>query len=275
MHSDYNQLYIKIDAVIASTSKNENTMITNAWRTFLTTVGTKQFVTVYSKWVPWLSMLACVLLLIGTVWGLAFAPMDHVQGNSFRIIFIHVPSASFAMSIYLMMAILSVIYLVWNIKTSAMVAEAIAPIGFVLCVLTLITGSIWGKPTWGTYWAWDARLTSVLILAFMYIGIIGLYRGFAHQPQAGKPAAILSIAGVVMLPIIKYSVSIWNTLHQPNTFSLTSAPKMPASMYTPLLIMMLGMLLLVMALAIYGSCTLMMKREQHKPWVYQHLFKDS
>ena len=130
------------------------------WQGFLKTVGTKEFYLIFAPWVKYLSAIAALLLGIGAVWGLAFAPPDYLQGNSYRIIFIHVPTASLAMSIYLAMAVLGVIFLVWKIKTANLVAQAIAPIGFLLCVLSLMTGSIWAKPTWGTYWVWDARLTS-------------------------------------------------------------------------------------------------------------------
>lgn len=246
-------------------------IFTRLWRAFLKTVGTQQFFHRFQPWVKWLAVLAGVLLAIGSVWGLAFAPADYLQGNSYRIIFIHVPAASLALSIYFALAVLGVIFLVWKIKTASMVAQSLAPIGLVMCVLSLLTGSIWGKPTWGTYWVWDARLTSMLILAFLYVGVVAMFMAYEHSPHQGKAAAVLSIVGVVMLPIIKYSVDIWNTLHQGSTFSLTSAPKMPAGMYLPLLCMLLGFYFLVAALAIYRTCTLILQREQHKAWVIQHV----
>ncbi len=176
------------------------------WQGFLTTVGTKQFFRIFAPWVKWLAILAGVCLLLGSVWGLAFAPPDYLQGNSYRIIFIHVPAASLAISIYFALAVLGVIYLVWKIKTASLVAQALAPMGFLLCVISLLTGSIWAKPTWGTYWVWDARLTSMLILAFLYAGVMALFAAFEHTANRGKAAAILSIVGAVNLPIIKYSV---------------------------------------------------------------------
>lgn len=237
------------------------------WQGFLTTVGTERFFKIFSSWVKWLLGIAFVLLTTGTVWGLGFAPPDYLQGNSYRIIFIHVPTASLAMGIYFAMSVLGVIFLVWKVKTANIVAEAIAPMGFVACVLSLLTGSIWAKPTWGTYWVWDARLTSMLILAFLYAGVMALFSAFAHSASRGKAAAILSIVGAVNLPIIKYSVEWWNTLHQGATFTVTNAPKMPASMWVPLLIMMLGSYFLVAALAIYRTNSLLLKREQGKAWV--------
>lgn len=243
------------------------------WQGFLTTVGTERFFHIFSPWVKWLAMIAGVLLTIGTIWGLGFAPPDYLQGNSYRIIFIHVPTASLAMSIYLAMAVLGVIFLVWKIKTANLVAQAIAPIGFVMCVLSLLTGSIWAKPTWGTYWVWDARLTSMLILAFLYAGVMALFTAFEHSTNKGKAAAILSIVGAVNLPIIKYSVEWWNTLHQGATFTVTNAPKMSASMWLPLLVMLLGMYFLVAALAIYRTNSLILSREYNKAWVLRKFAK--
>lgn len=246
--------------------KNQN-FFARLWQAFLTTVGTKQFFHIFSPWVKWLSILSGVFLSIGSIWGLAFAPPDYLQGNSYRIIFIHVPAASLALSIYMAMAVLAVIFLVWKIKTANLVAQAIAPIGFLLCLLSLMTGSIWAKPTWGTYWVWDARLTSMLILAFLYAGVMALFVAFEHTANRGKAAAILSLVGVVNLPIIKYSVDWWNTLHQGATFTLNEAPKMPADMWMPLLLMIIGSYLLVGALAIYRTNTLILKRDQAKVWV--------
>lgn len=242
-------------------------LFTRLWQAFLMTVGSEPFFRIFSPWVKWLSLVASLLLGIGLIWGLVFAPPDYLQGNSYRIIFIHVPTASLAMSIYLAMSVLGVIFLVWKIKTASVVAQAIAPIGFVACVLSLLTGSIWAKPTWGTYWVWDARLTSMLILAFLYAGVMALFGAFAHSPSRGRAAAILSIVGAVNLPIIKYSVQWWNTLHQGATFTVTQAPKMPASMWMPLLMMIVGAYCLVAALAIYRTNTLLLLRDADKAWV--------
>jgi heme exporter protein C len=212
---------------------------------FLKTVGMKQFYQIFNPWVKWLSVVATILFLVGSIWGLAIAPPDYLQGNSYRIIFIHVPSASLAMLIYLSLAVMGIISLVWKIKVASIVAQAAAPVGLVLCIIALVTGAIWGKPTWGTYWVWDGRLTSMLILAFLYVGIVALFHAFDNTANQGKAAAILSIVGVVNLPIIKYSVVWWSTLHQGSTFSLTSAPKMPPSMYMPLLVMFFAFFFLV------------------------------
>lgn len=265
----------------ANDPRNKNSLLfrlqrlkNTLWQGFLSTVGTKQFFTLFSPWVKWLAGLSAVFLAIGSVWGLAFAPADYLQGNSYRIIFIHVPIASLALSIYFFMAVLGVIFVVWKIKTANLLAQAITPIGFICCVLAIITGSIWAKPTWGTYWVWDARLTSMLILAFLYAGVMALFTVFEHSNNRGKAAAILSIIGAVNLPIIKYSVYWWNTLHQGATFSLSSAPKMPANMWMPLLLMLLGSYCLVAALSIYRTNTLILQREQTKAWVQAYLQYD-
>ena len=237
------------------------------WQIFLLTVGAEQFVRIFAPWVRWLAFIAAVLMTIGTVWGLAFAPPDYFQGNSYRIIFVHVPSASLAMSIYLAMAVLGVIFLVWKIKVANVIAQALAPMGLVACVLALLTGSIWAKPTWGKYWVWDARLTSMLILAFLYVGVIALFKAFEHTSNRGKPAAVLSVVGAINLPIIKYSVEWWNTLHQGATFTVTRAPKMPVEMWMPLLLMLIAGYCLVAAITIYRTNTLLMTKEQGKAWV--------
>jgi len=248
-------------------SVSHQNVLLRLWNGFLRTVGMQPFYETFNPWVKWLAIVAAILLMIGSVWGLAFAPPDYLQGNSYRIIFVHVPSASLAMSIYLTLAVLGVINLVWKIKTASIVAQAAAPVGLVLCIVALVTGAIWGKPTWGAYWVWDGRLTSMLVLAFLYVGVIALFHAYENTANQGKAAAILSIIGAVNLPIIKYSVVWWNTLHQGSTFSLTSAPKMPPSMYMPLVVMFFAFCFFVAALIIYRSCTLILIRERHKSWV--------
>ncbi len=248
-------------------SHKDQSIFSRLWNGFLQTVGKQHFYRIFNPWVKWLTMIALALLSVGSVWGLAIAPPDYLQGDSYRIIFIHVPAASLALSIYLGLAVLGVISLVWKVKTAAVVAQAAAPVGLVLCVLSLVTGAIWGKPTWGAYWVWDGRLTSMLVLAFLYVGVIALFHAFETTAQQGKAAAILSIVGAVNLPIIKYSVVWWNTLHQGSTFTLTAAPQMPPSMYLPLVVMIFGFYFWVAALVIYRSCTLILVRERQKNWV--------
>src|SRR5690554_844356 len=197
------------------------------WQFFHKLGSPKWFYGIAGRFMPWLLGLGLVLLLAGLVWGLAFAPKDYLQGNSYRIIFIHVPTALLAQSVYIMMATAGVITLVWKMKLADVFVRSAAPIGAVLTLLALFTGAVWGKPTWGTWWEWDARLTSMLILLLLYLGIIILGLAHSDEKAGAKAVALLAIVGVVNIPIIKYSVNWWNTLHQPATFKLTEKPTMP------------------------------------------------
>ena len=171
---------------------------------------------------PWLAIFSLLLLVGGAVWGLAFVPADYKQGNSFRIMYIHVPAAAVAMGAYMTMATAGAIHLIWRMKLAAMVMKAIAPIGASLTFLSLLTGAVWGKPTWGTWWVWDARITSVLILFFLYLGVIALHQAFENRDAAAKACAVLAIVGAVNIPIIYWSVEWWYSLHQPASISFTS-----------------------------------------------------
>ena len=163
------------------------------------------------KLIPFFAVLTVLLLGTGIVWGLAFAPADYQQGNSFRIIYIHVPASIWAMGLYGSMAVAAIIGLVWQIKQAHLSVMAMAPIGMVFTFLSLSTGAIWGKPMWGTWWVWDARLTASLILFFLYLGVLALYSAFQERSTGMKAAAILCIVGVINLPIIHFSVEWWNT----------------------------------------------------------------
>ena len=227
----------------------------------------RYFYDISSRFFPWLSAAAVLLLGSGLVMALFFAPEDYQQGNSFRIIYIHVPSASLALSTYLMMAVAGGIGLVWKMKMAEVVAKVCAPIGASFTLIALFTGSIWGKPTWGTWWIWDARLTSMLILLFLYLGVMSLHSAMQNRQTAAKATAVLALVGVVNLPIIKYSVDWWNTLHQPATFTLTEKPAMPADMWVPLLVMMFGFYFLLAVLVIMRSRCEIIDRERHSRWV--------
>ena len=200
----------------------------------------KWFYSISCSLLPWLAAAGTVLLVIGLAWGLAFTPPDYQQGDSFRIIYIHVPSALLAQSIYVMMAAAGVIGLVWKMKLADVALRQAAPIGAWMTVIALTSGAIWGKPTWGAYWVWDARLTSMLILLFLYFGVIALGQAIPNRESAAQGCAVLAIAGVINIPIIKYSVEWWNTLHQPASFSLAHKPAMPAQMWLPLLLAILA-----------------------------------
>lgn len=242
-------------------------MIQALWDLFQKTVSPKHFYEITGRYLSWLVVMTAVLLSVGLVWGLAFAPPDYQQGNSFRIIFLHVPAASIAMSGYALMAVATIIYLVWKVKTAEMVVRAVAPIGAWFTFVALYTGSLWGRPTWGTYWRWDARLTSMLILLFLYWGVIALHNAYEDAQSGGKAAGLLILVGVVNLPIIKYSVEWWNTLHQGSTFSLMHKPNMPPEMYLPLLVCALGFYGLFALLIILRTRNQILMRESRSQWV--------
>lgn len=188
------------------------------------------------KILRWLTPSAWLLLLVGIIWGLLFAPMDYQQKHSFRIIYIHVPSAALSISIYTMMAIASFFYFVWRWQLCAIFARSASTYGALMTALALITGAIWGKPTWGTYWTWDARLTSELILLFIYLAYILLQNSFDDRLVADRLSAILAIVGLINIPIIHYSVIWWNSLHQGATLFKVGMPSIAPSMLYPLLI---------------------------------------
>ncbi len=197
---------------------------------------------------PWLTVPGVALAAIGIVWGLFFSPADWQQGDAVRIMYIHVPAAWLASAGYAGIAACSVVSLVWRHPLADLAAAEIGPVGAGFTALCLITGSLWGKPMWGAWWVWDARLTSVLVLFFLYLGHITLIRAFDNPERGYRAGAILALLGAVDLPIIKFSVDWWHTLHQGNTFTLTGAPHMYISMLYPLLLTTLGYSLLFAAI---------------------------
>lgn len=223
-------------------------------------------------WAPWLSVAGLVAIAVAFVWGLAFAPPDYQQGNSFRIIYLHVPSAILAQSCYLLIGAAGAVLLIWRMKIADMVMVAAAPFGLAITALALATGAIWGKPTWGTWWVWDARTTSVLVQFFLYVGLMSLRQAIRREETAGRACAILAIVGTVNIPIIKYSVDWWLTLHQPSTFKLTQAPSMPPEMYLPLLVAVLGFYLLFAGNLFARVANVILERERRTQWV-QELFR--
>jgi heme exporter protein C len=174
------------------------------WTWFHKLGSPKWFYGISGKLLPWLSVAAILLIGIGLVWGLAFAPPDYQQGNSFRIIYIHVPAAMLAQSCYVMLAVCGIVGLVWKMKLADVALQCAAPIGAWMTAVALVTGAIWGKPTWGSWWVWDARLTSMLILLFLYFGLIALGNAISNRDSAAKACAVLAIVGVINIPIIKY-----------------------------------------------------------------------
>jgi heme exporter protein C len=236
-------------------------------RWFYRLASPRWFYDITSKLLPWFTLIAFLLIVTGTVWGLVFAPADYQQGNSFRIIYIHVPTAILAQSCYMLMAVAGAIGLIWKIKIAHVIAKSCAPIGASMAVLALVTGAIWGKPTWGAWWVWDARLTSMLVLFFLYVGVIALTSAYEHVASGDKAAAVLALVGVVNIPIIKYSVEWWNTLHQGATFKMTEKPAMPPDMWIPLLIMIIGFYCFFAVILMSRARTEVLRRENRSDWV--------
>jgi heme exporter protein C len=204
-----------------------------------------------SNWLlPVLSMAALIVLAIGVPWSLVYAPADYQQGETARIMFIHVPSAWIAVGAYVSMAIGSVSYLVWGHALGDIAAKASAPIGAAFTALCLATGSIWGRPTWGTWWEWDGRLTSVLVLFFLYLGYMALRSAMDDPNKGAKAAAILCLVGTINIPIIRFSVEWWNTLHQKASIIRKGGPSLDPSMLHPLLVMGVAFLLIFAALTV-------------------------
>lgn len=217
--------------------------------------------------IPWFGWIALVLIAVGTVGGLWIAPPDYQQLDAFRIIYFHVPSAWLSQFGYVVMASAAAVGLVWRIKLAHAVAAACAPIGASFTAVALATGSIWGKPMWGTWWVWDARLTSTLVLLFLYFGYMALRAAIDDENRADRASALLAIIGVINIPIIKYSVEWWNTLHQPATISKLGKPAMEPSMLIPLLIMWLGFTFFFFAVLMLRTRAEILSRERNKKWL--------
>jgi len=237
------------------------------WTWFYRLGSPRWFYETTGRWLPWLWTLTLLLLTAGLVWGLGYAPQDAKQGNSFRIIYLHVPVSFLALAGYYLMAIAGAIGLIWKMKLSYMVMKSAAPIGAALTFLALFTGAVWGKPTWGTYWVWDARITSMLILLFLYLGVLALQYAFHSQESGNKASAILALVGTVNIPIIYKSVDWWYTLHQPATIRLTSAPSMHIDMFQPLLMMIIALYCFYALALILFTRAEILQRERKAAWV--------
>jgi len=219
--------------------------------------------------IPWFWMITVVLIAIGLYLSFFVAPTDYKQGEGYRIIFIHVPAAWMSMFIYLVMAFWAAMGLVFNTRLSAMMVQALAPTGAMFTFLALWTGAFWGKPMWGTWWVWDARLTSELILFFLYIGFIALQGAIDDARRADRAGAILLLVGVVNIPIIYFSVKWWNTLHQGASVSLKSGSSMASIMLVTMLIMALGCWAYSIAVALTRVRSIILEREHDSQWVNQ------
>ena len=208
-----------------------------------------------------LIILSTTMISLGLYYGLFDSPKDYQQGDAVRIMYVHVPSAWLASFLYFSLAISCIFYLVWKHPLADLIANAIAPIGLIYSVLTLITGSLWGKPMWGTWWVWDARLTSMLILFFFYLGFILLSNAFERKIDGSKTASVLAIIGLINLPIIKFSVDWWHTLHQPSSILRMDGPSIDKEMLFPLALMMVGFSLFSLYLIIINVKTMLMEKK--------------
>jgi heme exporter protein C len=216
---------------------------------------------------PWFAVAAVLLCAAGLWTGFFVAPTDAQQGEVYRVIFIHVPAAWMSMFIYLVMAFWSAVGLVFNTRLSALMAQALAPTGAMFCFVALWTGALWGRPTWGAYWVWDARLTSQLLLLFLYLGYLALVHAIDDPRRRERAGAILALVGAVNVPVIYFSVKWWNTLHQGASVSLTQAPSMASTMLAGMLLMALAAWAYSIAVALWRVRTLMLERERQAEWV--------
>jgi len=243
--------------------------------TFYTFSSPPKFYALTGVLVPVCWAFAIVLTVIGLWIGFFVAPTDATQGEVYRVIFIHVPAAWMAMWLYLVMAFWAAIGWAFKARLASMVARATAPTGAIFAFLALWTGAFWGKPTWGTWWVWDARLTSELILLFLYIGFMSLHAAIDDERRADRAAALLALVGVVNVPIIYFSVKWWNTLHQGASVSLTAAPKMATTMLTAMLIMTLAFWAYSFAVIFTRARGIVLERERGTAWVNQLAGKGS
>ena len=222
------------------------------------------------KLIPWFAVLTSILLGVGLYQGLFVAPPDYQQGESVRIMFVHVPAAWMSMFVYMVMASAGAIGLIWNMRLADMAATASAPIGASFTLLALVTGSLWGKPMWGTWWAWDARLTSELLLLFLYLGFMALQAAIDDPRRAARAGALLALVGVVNIPVIHFSVQWWNTLHQPASISSINKIGTPAihpSLLEPLLIMAVAFMLFFATVLLMRMRAEILHRERYTSWV--------
>ena len=243
-------------------------MGSTAWFKFASPAA---FYPLAGRLIPWFAWAAALLALVGLYLGFIVAPTDYQQGESYRIIFIHVPAAWMAMFLYLVMAGWCAASLIWNTRMSAMMAQALAPTGAMFSFVALWTGALWGRPTWGAYWVWDARLTSTLILLFLYLGFMALRAAIDDPRRADRASALLALVGAINVPIIYFSVKWWNTLHQGASVSLTSSPKMAQTMLAAMLVMSFAAWFYAIAVALHRVRSIILERENGSEWLRRQL----
>lgn len=227
----------------------------------------KYFYNISLRLSKWVTIICIISFVCGVYGGLVLAPADYQQGDSFRIIYLHVPAAWMSLFVYMIIALCGAVSLIWHIKITDIIARASAPIGASFTFLALATGAIWGKPMWGTYWVWDARLTSELILLFLYLGYIALQSSFNDKRIAARAGAILALIGVINIPIIHYSVEWWSTLHQGPTISKLDTPSIHYSMLIPLLLMLAAYKTFYIYVALMGVRNEIIESEYNTAWV--------
>lgn len=218
-----------------------------------------------------LTLLGWGVTATALIWGLMYAPADYQQGDSFRLIYVHVPMALGSMAGYFAMALCAFTFTIWRFPLSAVLVKAIAPIGALYTFLALVTGAIWGKPMWGAWWVWDARLTSELVLLFIYLAVIALYHAFENEKQADAMVSLFAIVGVINLPIIHFSVEWWQTLHQGATITRFAKPAMDSAMLWPLILSLIGFATVFWALVMSELKHAIIEREKHRPWLREHV----
>ncbi len=245
------------------------------WMLLYQLASPKTYYRLSGRIIPWLAYLALFFLMVGLVWGLVFAPADYQQGDAFRILYVHVPCAFLSMALYAFLGFLSILLLVWRIKLAGIMLNGVAQLGACMTLLALVTGSIWGKPMWGAWWVWDARLTSELILLLLYASILATSHAFQNKDQGDKVVAVLCLVGLVDLPIIHYSVYWWNTLHQGSTILALSKPKIHLSMLYPLLFILVGSALYCAVVMMSKARNELLWRERRQKWVKVMMMRNS
>ena len=239
------------------------------WEWLIKFASPMNFYLLVNRFAPWLGRAAVVLFAVGLYGAFFYAPADYQQGESFRIIYVHVPSAWMSMFVYMTMAGAGAAGLIWKTKVSDAIARSCAPLGASFTFLALATGSLWGKPMWGTWWVWDARLTSELILLFLYLGYIALQSAIDDRRMAARAGAVLALVGVVNIPIIHYSVEWWNTLHQGPTITKMDTPSIHVDMLIPLLVMIAAFMCYFFALVLVRARAEIIEQERNSKWVQE------
>jgi heme exporter protein C len=219
------------------------------------------------RWTPWFGGFAAVAMVVALYGGLVLAPPDYQQKDAFRMVYVHAPTAWLSLMIYTTMAVAAAVGLIWRMKVAHAAAAACAPVGAWFTVAALGTGMLWGKPMWGAYWVWDPRLTAELVLLFLYFGYMGLRAGIEDPAKADKASAVLAVVGVINVPIIKFSVEWWNSLHQTPTVMQMGKPKMDGDMLWPLLLMFVGFALYFVTVLLIRLRAELLRRERNASWV--------